>query len=171
MPDDEIRLQFTYTEPEFLAASRLLFFRSGETVWRLVLFSLLIVGGLLILWSLVEGFPFWAVVATLVLIEFAMLYGLLVQMPRTYFRGDLKHREPYELTVSERGVTAKTTNIDSRLAWKLYTRMIEGSDVFLLIYGRDIRMMTLIPKRAFKNQEDIDRFREIAIRHISTNPC
>lgn len=166
MANEEIQLQFTYTEAEYLAASRLLFLRSGETLWRLAIFSLLIVGGLFILWLLVDGFPFWGVVAIVVLMEFAIIYGALVQLPRRYFRGDLKFREPYSFRFSERGVEAKTTQIDSQMAWSLYTQLIEGADVFLLIYGREIRMMTVIPKRAFQDLAAMDRFRELAKRNI-----
>lgn len=167
MGNEEIKLDFSYTEREYLAASRLLFFRSFETVARLTLFSLLIASGLLLLSFLVDDFPLWVSLAGMILFEGAILYGILIALPRRYFRGDPKFRDKWEFTFTEQGLQVKTEQIDSKLAWSLYTRVVEGAGLFLLIYGKDLRTMTLLPKRAFKNRTQENEFRELVTRQIT----
>jgi hypothetical protein len=38
--------------------------------------------------------------------------------------------------------------------------------MYLLVYGKETRMMTLVPKRAFQNRMQEDAFRELLARHI-----
>jgi len=165
--DEEIKLDFSYSEGEYLAASRLFFFRSIEMVVRLTLFSLLIAAGFILLSFLVDDFPLWVSLAGMILFEGAILYGILIALPRRYFRGDPKFRDKWEFSFSEQGLLVKTEQIDSRLAWSLYTGVIEGAKVFLLIYGKDLRTMTLVPKRAFKNLAQENAFRELVTRQIT----
>lgn len=165
--DEEIKLDFSYTEEEYLAASRLFFSRSPEILLRLTLFSLLIAAGTLLLSFLVDEFPLWASIALSILIVGGILYGVLIRLPRQYFRGDPKFRDRYEITFSDQGIAVKTKQIDSKLAWSLYTKVIEGATVWLLIYGRDVRTMTLVPKRAFADRIQESAFRELVARHIT----
>jgi hypothetical protein len=165
--EEEIKLNLSYTERDYLAASRLFFFRSSETIIRLTLFSLLIVAGLLLLYFLVDDFPLWVSLVAMIVFEGAILYGVLITLPRRYFRGDAKFRDKWEFTFSAQGILIKTAQIDSKLAWSLYTRVIEGAEVFLLIYGKEIRTMTMVPKRAFQNRMQENAFRELVTSHIT----
>jgi hypothetical protein len=165
--DEEIKLVFSYTEREYVAASRLLFFRSFGTIFRLVLFCLLIAAGCVVLSFLIGDFPLWLSLGATLLAEVAILYGILSTFPRRYFRGDSKFRDRWEFTFSEQGLLAKSDQIDSKLAWSLYTSVLEGAEVFVLIYGKDLRMMTVVPKRAFKNRTQQDAFRELVTRQIT----
>jgi hypothetical protein len=105
-----------------------------------------------------------------VVFEAGIVYHLLIGMPRQYFRGDGKFRDKYELTFSHEGITVKTPKIDSKLAWSLYTKVIEGRQMYLLIYGKETRMMTAVPKRAFTDNNQENRFRELVTQHISDHP-
>lgn len=113
-----------------------------------------------------ESFVFVAGLAFVALLEGALFYNVLVTLPRKYFRGDAKFRDRYELTFSDEGIKVKTPQIDSKLAWSLYTKVIEGRDMYVLIYGNETRTMTAVPKRAFVNEDQENRFRELITRHI-----
>jgi len=166
--DEEIKLVVSYTEREYVAASRLLFFRSSDTIFRVALFTLMIGGGLVMMSFLIDDFPLWVSLSLTILVEVALLYLALVALPRKYFRGDSKFRDQWEFTFSEQGLLAKTEQIESKLAWSLYTRMIEGAVVFLLVYGKDdLRTMTLVPKRAFESEAQQNAFRELVMRQIT----
>lgn len=167
MTQSEVRLEFQYSEDEYLAANRLHFFSSPNIFLRLIIFGLLLVAGAVMLSLIItESFVFLASLAFVVLLEGALFYNVLVTLPRKYFRGDAKFRDRYELTFSDEGIKVKTPQIDSKLAWSLYTKAIEGRDMYVLIYGNETRTMTAVPKRAFLNQDQENRFRELIARHI-----
>lgn len=162
MDNKQIKLEFHYSEDEYLAASRLYLFHSSTSLIRLVLFFVLVTGLLLMLPLLFDvDLPVWAILSLTALVEGALLYNIFVKAPRRYFRGDPKFRDQYEMIFSDEGISLKTRQIDSKLAWSLYTRVIEGQSLFLLIYGKDVRTMTLIPKRVFQNKAQETAFREL----------
>ena len=162
MDNKQIKLDFHYSEDEYLAASRLYLLHSNTTLIRLVLFFVLVTGLLLLLPLLFDvDLPVWEILSLTALVEGALLYNVLVKVPRQYFRGDPKFRDQYEMIFSDEGISLKTRQIDSKLAWSLYTRVIEGQSLYLLIYGKDVRTMTLIPKRVFQNKAQETAFREL----------
>ena len=167
MNPSEVTLEFQYSEAEYLAANRLHFLSSTNMLWRLIIFGLLLVGGAVMMSVLLtEPFILWGGLAFVVLFEGALVYNVLVTLPRKYFRGDAKFRDRYELTFSDEGIKVKTPQIDSKLAWSLYTKVVEGRDMYVLIYGNETRTMTAVPKRAFVNEDQENRFRELIARHI-----
>lgn len=168
MSNQTVKLEFTYTEAEYLAAARLLTFRDAEVIFRIVLFSVFLMGAVSILVGLFTDYPWWAACIATALFLAAIYYNALVQQTRKYFRGEPKFRNQYELTFSAEGITFKTAQIDAKLAWSLYTKVLEVSDVYLLIYGKDIRMMTLIPTRVFRNSIQENAFRELIDQHITS---
>ena len=168
MSESEIKLEYQHTEAEYIASSRLLFLSQPELIVRLIVLGLLLFFAVVVFGILVTDFlPIWAMIAFVLLFEGALAYNLLVRLPRTYFRGDGKFRDQYEVTFSDECIRVKTSQIDSKLAWSLYTKVLEGRDMYLLVYGRDLRMMTAIPKRAFTNKEQENKFRELIKRHIT----
>jgi hypothetical protein len=162
MDNKQIKLEFHYSEDEYLAASRLYLLHSSTSLIRLVLFFVLVTGLLLMLPLLFDvDLPVWEILSLTALVEGALLYNVLVKAPRRYFRGDPKFRDMWQMIFSDEGISLKTRQIDSKLAWSLYTRVIEGQSLFLLIYGKDVRTMTLIPKRVFQNKAQETAFREL----------
>ena len=167
MSQSDVRLEFEYTEAEYLAASRLFFFSSPHVVARLIVFGLLLVVAAVLLSVLMtESFVLWASLLFVFVLEGALFYNVLVAAPRKYFRGDPKFHDRYELTFSDEGIKLKTSQVDSKLAWSLYTKVVEGRDMYLLLYGNETRMMTAVPKRVFMNTDQENRFRELLARHI-----
>jgi hypothetical protein len=168
MDNKQIKLDFHYSEAEYVAANRLYLLHSTTSLVRLVLFFVLVTGLLLMLPLLFDvDIPVWAILSLTAVVEGALLYNVLVKAPRQYFRGDPKFREQYEMIFSDAGISLKTRQIDSKLAWSLYTRVIEGQSLYLLIYGKDIRTMTLIPKRVFQNKAQETAFRELLKTRIA----
>jgi hypothetical protein len=166
MEDREISLEYKYTESEYLAASRLYLFSSPATLIRLTTFVVLVLAGAWLLSILLTDFPAWAMLSLALLVEASVLYNILHRVPLQYFRGDEKFRDKYHLTFSDEGISVKTKQIDSKLAWSLYSKVIEGSNLYLLIYGKDTRTMTMVPKRAFQNRMQEKRFRKMVSEHI-----
>jgi YcxB-like protein len=167
MNQSEVRLEFQYSEAEYLAANRLHFFSSPNMLLRLIIFGLFLVGAAVVFSViLTESFVFLVSLLFVALFEGALFYNVLVTLPRKYFRGDAKFRDRYELTFSDEGIKVKTPQIDSKLAWSLYTKIIEGRDMYVLVYGNETRTMTAVPKRAFINEDQEKLFRELIVRHI-----
>jgi hypothetical protein len=167
MNQSEVRLDFQYSEAEYLAACRLHFFNSTNAFMRSIIFGLSLAGAAFLLSILItEYFFLWASLLFVALVEGAFFYNMLVALPRKYFRGDARFRDRYELAFSDECIKLKTPQIDSKLAWSLYTRIVEGRDMYVLINGHETRTMTAIPKRAFLNADQENRFRELIARHI-----
>lgn len=167
MNEAEVKIEYQYTEAEYIAASRLLFFSKPNILVRLILFGvLLLILGFMLSALGFDFIPLWTMILFVGLFEGLLFYNLLVKMPRTYFRGDGKFRDKYEITFSEEYIRVKTSQLDSKLAWSLYTKVLEGTDMYLLIYGTDLRMMTAVPKRAFKSKDQEYKFRELVSRLI-----
>ena len=165
--NDEVKIEYQYTEAEYLTASRLLFFSKPNILLRLILFGvLLLIGAVMFSALAIDFIPLWTMVLFVALFEGMLFYNVLIKMPRTYFRGDGKFRDKYEITFTDEYIRVKTSQIDSKLAWSLYTKVLEGSDMYLLIYGTDLRMMTAVPKRAFASKDQEYKFRELVSRHI-----
>lgn len=163
-----VTVEFQLTEAEYLAATRLYFLNLREVLVRLTVFCLFLLAGAVIMSVfVVELFPLWATIALVLLLEGFLFYMLLVEGPRRYFRGDEKFRDPYKLTFSDDGVFLKTPQIESKMGWTLYSRVIEGRGLFLLVYGKETRMMTVVPKRSFRTSDEENRFRELVRRHIT----
>jgi len=168
MNQPEIRLEFEYSEAEYLAAHRLLFFNSPNAAGRLIVFGLFLVAGAVFMSVLItETFVLWASLLFVVLLEGALVYNVLVTLPRKYFRGDPKFQDRYQLTFSDEGIKLKTSQVDSKLAWSLYSKVLEGRDMYLLLYGTETRMMTAVPKRVFLNTDQEHQFRELIAKHIT----
>jgi len=167
MSQSGVRLEFQYTEAEYLTAARLLFFSTPNVVVRLIVFGLLLLAGAVLLSMLLtETFVLWASLLFVLLLEAALFYNVLVTSPRRYFRGDAKFQDRYELAFSDEGIKVKTSQIDSKLAWSLYTKVVEGQDMYVLVYGNETRIMTPVPKRVFINKDQEQQFRELIARHV-----
>ena len=164
-----VQLRFTYTEPEYLSASRLLITRETKIVVRLIAMFLLFFCLEFLLTRLVPAFtwfPLWVILLIALVFAALFLRKLFVDMPRKYFRGNTQARGEYQLTFSDEGVWVQTTGIDSKLAWSLYTGVLENSSMYVIVYGKDARMMTAVPKRAFRSAEEEVAFRNLLGRYV-----
>ena len=167
---ETVQLDFQLTEKEYIAAIRLYVLHSTELWLRLVILYVLLSAGFVLL-TVLSGFvlPIWAVVALLGLVGVSLGQGYLYDRPRRYFRGDPKFREEYHLTFSDSGIEFRTESISASLAWSMYTHVIENDKFYLTVYGRDLHMVSIIPKRAFVSGKQEATFREMLRRHIDSS--
>lgn len=163
-----IQLKFTHTEAEYLAATRLLLFGQKVLLARTAVSLALVVAGVMMLSLLGDfAFPLWATLLIGVVMAGGFAYMGLVDAPRRFFRKDPKMRDEFLLTFSSDGVTVKTPQIDSKLAWSLYKGVQENKTVYVLVYNDPARMsMTLVPKRAFRDAVEELEFRRLVHREV-----
>ena len=164
---DSVQLRFSHTEKEYLSAVRFFMFHSTETLARIVICYVLMSVGLLLLNVLLDFLlPLWLIVPMIVGTGVAWFYTYLVDLPRRYFRSDPKFRAEYDLTFTDAGIQFKTQDINSSIAWSLYTRVIENDRFYIMIYGKNIPSLSIIPKRAFPTSKEEITFRQMLRRHV-----
>ena len=165
-----VQLSFRHTEQEYLAAVRYYLWHSKELLLRLIIFYVLVSTGLVLLLLLIDfPLPLWVVISFIVLAGVALFQGYLVDLPRRYFRGDPKFRDEYTLTFTDAGIEFRTTHLNASLAWSLYTDVIETDKFYILVYGKDIHSLSILPKRAFTDDRQETAFRQMLRRHVDHN--
>ena len=161
---EAITVNFKLSEKEYLDAARLIF-RPGTAEWKLraaaacVLFPF----GFFML-ALGAGFEFLSalILAFAIFPLFLYLYFFQINViARRCYRGDRKFRDGMTVTFTDEHITVQSKFIESKQNWKLYTDVLEGESCYALIYGKDIRMAAMIPKRAFKSKKQHMAFREL----------
>jgi len=163
-----IQLKFTHTEAEYLGATRLLMFGEKVILVRLVVVLAFIFFGSMIIPLLTDfDFPLWAALLIGLLVDASLAYMVLVEAPRKFFRRDPKSRDEFALTFSEEGVAVKTSQIDSKLAWSMYKRVLENKSLYVLTYDDPARMtMMVVPKRVFRDAGEEWEFRKLVHRQV-----
>ena len=168
--NESVHLRFTHTEKEYLDAVRFYFWHSKELLARLIVsFVLLAFGMVLLLMLIGVPFPLWATAAFIFLAGLGWFHGYVIDVPRRRFRGDPKYRDEYDLVFSDAGMEFKTAHVSASLRWSLYTRVIENDSFYILIYGRDIHSLSIVPKRAFREHEQEKTFRKLLRRNLDPN--
>lgn len=106
------------------------------------------------------GLRWWTIIwFPLAAAEWFDLLSLSKLRTKIDFQRNPKFREEYHLTFSRANIHFKTAAIDSTLQWTHYERVIENPNLFLLVYGKGL--YTLIPKRCFGAEAEINRFRAL----------
>jgi len=165
--NEAVQLSFRYSEEEYLAAIRFYFWHSktllGRAIVTYVLFSVA-----LVLLPLAVGFslPVWANLALVGIAGVALFHGYVVDRPRTYFQGDPKFRDDYYLTFTDSGIEFHTQNMSSMTAWNFYSGVVESDSFYILIYGKNIHSLSIVPKRAFQSSNQDTTFRQILRRNV-----
>ncbi|HYY59164.1 MAG TPA: YcxB family protein [Pyrinomonadaceae bacterium] len=161
--DETVRLHFKYTEKEWVAATRL--YLIGQPM------LLLRFGAAFLLLAL--AFTFFAAIneaaMSLFLLStgmvlFVFVLALFLVFPRQRFRSDPKYRDEYSLEFTEDGIHFVTEQVDSRLNWSLYNRVLENESFYVLVYGKG--MISVIPKRAFTAAAQEKAFRSLLRRKL-----
>ncbi|HEX8178839.1 MAG TPA: YcxB family protein [Pyrinomonadaceae bacterium] len=165
---ESVSLHFKLSEPEYMAGARLLTFPNAAAKARVAAgaFIYALCAALLVL--AYSGTLFAAGITGLVaLIALPLALHLSrTRLMRRCYRGDQKFRHGVTLTFTDAYVQVQADQIDSKFGWKLYTDVLEGADNYVLVYGRDVRMMTIVPKRAFKSKQQERAFRALLATHF-----
>jgi len=165
---ESVELIFAHTEQEYLAAVKSLYWNAKEPLWRLLIFfifSSISIVGLAFLVGIT--LPLWAMFGLVVVVAVGGYHGMVIDVPRRAFRGDPKFREEFRIVFSDRGIEFETKSIKASYGWNLYTKVIDNKTFYLLIYGKALSQMTIVPKRAFRDSFQEVRFRELVRRHIT----
>ena len=161
---ETISLRFTYTEEEFVSATRLYMMRSTDFFLRLAIFTLYVLACIgLIAWLELSSTILQLFVVALCL-PFILGFLFLFVVPRTRFRSDPKYKDEYALQFSDDGIHFKTAQVDALLQWSLYTKVLENERFYILVYGK--HMISVIPKRAFQNSNQEAAFNQLLGRKI-----
>lgn len=164
---NKVELRYSLTEKEYLSAIRYYFLRSTQMLPRIILLYVLICCALLVLNLLLTWpLPVWSIVALIFLVGVAVFHAYLVDLPRRYFRSDPKFRTEYHLTFTDAGIKFKTPEIDSSIAWSLYTGVVENENFYFLVYGKNLPSLSILPKRAFRDNTEETAFRQMLRRHV-----
>lgn len=168
---ESVSVHFKLSEKEFMDGARLLAFPNAAAKARVaVSFTLYAVGVLFILLALNAPLFTSTVVGTALLAAVVFLfYHARVTLARRSYRGDQRFRHGITLTFTDDHVQVQSRDVDSKLGWKMYTDVLEGPDSYVLVYGRDMRMMTIVPKRAFKSRQQERAFRGLLATHFDRN--
>jgi hypothetical protein len=66
---------------------------------------------------------------------------------------------PITIEVNEEVLKIKTINSESSIQWQLYTKAVETKSLFMLYEAK--MLFYMIPKRAFRSDEQVEEFREL----------
>lgn len=82
-----------------------------------------------------------------------------------HFRANAKsYTESALLTLDESGLTFMLKSITSKIEWEFYNGVMENSYLFILLDRNG--WYSIVPKRAFASEEEINVFRELIARKI-----
>lgn len=161
---EAITVNFKLSEKEYLDAARLIY-NPNQAEWKIrAAFSCALFPFGVFALALATGFEFLpAVLLALALLPvFIYLYFFHFNViAQRCYRGDRKFRDGMTVTFTDEHITVQSKLIESKQNWKLYTDVLEGESCYALIYGKDIRMAAMIPKRAFKSKKQHMAFREL----------
>ena len=166
---EPVTVNFKLTEREFLSACRVLTLGGARQrlrvfaappLWAAATTALLTLG---LDYELTSALLFTVSVTALLV---ALFYYTLDVLPRRSFRGDRKFRDPVTFTFTDDHIFVRTRLVESRMDWRLYSAVLEGRDCYVLVYGRDVRLLTPLPKRAFKSREQEQAFRALAFARL-----
>lgn len=161
---EAITVNFKLSEKEYLDAARLIFRpKSAEWKFRAAVSCVLFPFGF---FSLAVGAGFELLpaltIAFALLPVFIYLYFFhLNVIARRCYKGDRRFREGMTITFTDEHLTVQSKLVESKQSWKLYTDVLEGESCYALIYGKDMRMAAMIPKRVFKSKKQHMAFREL----------
>jgi len=159
-----VNLSFRYSESDWVRALRAHYasrLRIRLDIAAAIL--LLLVGAYL--WRS-PGQRWLGVACVIVSMVFVLsLIAAFTVIPRFMFRREAKLHDDYSLVFSPEGIHFRTTHIDSRLQWSLYSRALIDAHSYLLYSGS--RQFTVIPKRVFQNPEQKQAFEQLLTQHVS----
>ena len=105
----------------------------------------------------------FSAITLIVLILGSFIYFCL---PFLKFKHTSKYHQEYALVFTNDAIRWKTPSVESELKWNIYSEIWVSNDFYYLFQAP--RVYTLIPKRAFAKEEDMQTFEEIASSNIKS---
>ncbi|HLL15072.1 MAG TPA: YcxB family protein [Pyrinomonadaceae bacterium] len=161
---EAITVHYKLSEKEYLEAARLISSpQTEETQRRAWTACVLFPFGVFAL-AVGAGYaplPALALACALLPLLIYLYYFRFKVVARRFYRGDRRFREALTVTFTEEHITVQSKLVESKQSWKLYTDVLEGETCYALVYGKDLRMATMLPKRAFRSKQQHMAFREL----------
>ncbi|MET8407212.1 YcxB family protein [Streptomyces sp. NPDC005195] len=102
------------------------------------------------------------------LVAFAPLTLLSPWLMARQFHRLAERQGTFRVTVTDAGVTVRTDNSTTALNWVAQPRYREAADIFVMISpDKNAVGFTMLPKRAVRAPEDVDRLRAILDRNLT----
>ena len=165
-----ISISFVNELEDHIKAQRVLYRRGTLAKLDKIVAALLFSFGIYSVFSV--GLHWWTMIwFPLAIIEWFNLLSLNLWRTKIEFQRNPKFREEYHLTFSRENLHFHTASLDSTLQWTHYGKVIETSDLFLLMYGKGL--YTLVPKRCLASNEAVNALRDLLDQTIgrSSRQC
>lgn len=163
---DTVKLQFKYTQAEYVKAEKQYLFAS-KTITKTSVVVLALYLPFSAFYLFFASFSIFSKIAFAVAL-LALVAGctLYFYIPAYKFKQTAKYQEECTLAFSKDSIGFKTPTIDSDLKWDIYSEIWESTDFYFLIQAP--RHYTLIPKRAFANFATKQAFEEMALSNFNS---
>jgi len=163
---ETIELKFKYTQAEYVKAERQ-YLIANKTMRRYDAVLVVVFFLFSVCYLFLSSFSTLSIVVlVIVLIVSALGICLYFFIPVLKFKQTAKYHEEYQMFFSKDMIKWKTSSIESELKWSIYSEIWESNDFYFLIQAP--RMYTLIPQRAFVNQEEKQDFEEIILSNLKS---
>jgi energy-coupling factor transporter transmembrane protein EcfT len=154
--------KFTPNKDDFIKAMRAYSFTRKNSRIQLIITSALFFFMTLALFLLRARFgPLWLFVI-LAFILLVLYYSLYYPMKiGLQFQSNERSQGEIVWTVDETGVYFATKLGEAKLDWGSFQSYLETKEQFLVFHSSNKRFFSIVPKRAFNSQEEIEVFRQI----------
>ncbi|MDQ3368699.1 MAG: YcxB family protein [Myxococcota bacterium] len=164
---EPITLRFQYTEPEYRDAVRRHFARRLRPRRDLGV-AVLGLAGSAVMFATGAGSPWIAgglgAAAGFLLLVLAVAFWW---MPGHWWRTQPKLHTAYQLELDDEGLAFRTGEVESKLRWSFYDRLVSDDCWHFLYYGPNF---TALPRRAFADREAEHRFLALAATGLTKPP-
>lgn len=139
-----IELAFSYTEDEYLSASRLFSTRKRDPKFERILGGVFV--AVLALIFVLAGDPYFGgFMVAFMLASLAVGYLARRLRPRNALRRDPKFREPFRVSLAEEGIRISSTDSEAVYGWQYFPKLVETPAFLFFVYADE--MYFLVPKR------------------------
>lgn len=161
-----VQLTFKYTQSEYVKAVQQ-YLIANKTIRRYDLILVVVFWLFSISYLFISSFStFSMILAGTVLIVTILGSWVYFFMPIFRYKQTAKYHDEYLLLFSKDIINWKTSNIETHFKWDVYSELWESNDFYFLI--QKSHQYTIIPKRAFENQEEKQAFEEMALPNLKS---
>lgn len=165
MEDEQaVSVEYVVTREEFMAFARWQIWSMKGLRLNAGLTTLAVIGGILLI-ATGSNVAVGAILLALCALEIALGAWVAISVTRRSWAKRGSTVAATYLRFSPDGVYVRTASTDEPTPWSTYPRTIEYRDLYLLEVNRLV--YRVIPKRAFDNASDEQRFRELVAAHTT----
>ncbi|MBQ6868652.1 MAG: YcxB family protein [Clostridia bacterium] len=162
-----VSISFEYEENEYINADRRYLSVSGQ-VSKVRIITLAALAALCLLCAYtIEQIAIVSFVCFVIIVLslMKMTYRYFIK-PKSNFNSKQKNAKSYSFTFTKDKISLTTQRASADFQWKMFKKLYETSDMIYLAHAN--KSFTIIPKRAFENEEQLAAFRKIVGQGNST---